>query len=315
MPNKKSPEYIGRVLFLHGFTQSSSVFYAKTSALRKKLKSLKYQSVYLNAPFNLTPSQLPSSDALSKFNSVAAEPDEDTNYRAWWFKDAEGKVKLDDAISTIRQYIDNGTILPGSPEDEKIKADHLAELGSHDSGTSGNTSASDSPDAASSESSASAKASGSLNSPPIVGIIGFSQGACLGGALVEKFEATFGVPLKFAILYSGFKLDTKLMPEYSSFYTNDDGESTKTRLLHVIGELDTIVGDDRAYTLYDISKKNSHVLKHPGGHFVPNSKLMVNQVTNWIQSLDMEEKKPQDTDKGIEWELDQLTAAVDKLGK
>ncbi|KAM9899302.1 hypothetical protein OXX79_005815 [Metschnikowia pulcherrima] len=286
------------VLFLHGFTQSSSVFYAKTSALRKKLKALKYQAVYLNAPYNLTPAQLPSSDALSKFNSVAAEPDEATNYRAWWYRDASGRVNLDDAIDAIRRYINDGEIIDGSPEDQKVKQDLLLESGPSETDTkSTETRESD------------ASSSNVTSAPPVVGIIGFSQGACLAGALVNNFEATFGIPLKFAILYSGFKLDTKLMPEYTSLYTQDDGESTEARVLHVIGELDTIVGDDRAYTFYDISKKNSHVLKHPGGHFVPNSKLLVNQVTNWIESLDAEEKK-----RGITGDADLADDLFEKLG-
>lgn len=286
MPAKKV-DYVGRVIFLHGYTQSSSVFYAKTSALRKKLKTLKYQAVYLNAPINLMPSQLPSSDALSKFSSVVAELDEETNYRAWWLKDEKGRLSLEDAIDTIRQYINEGIIIDGSPEDQKLKANLLAE--------------------SSPEEESETEGSATSVAPPIVGLIGFSQGACLAGAIVENFEATFGVPLKFAVLYSGFKLDTNLMPEYRSYYTQDDGESTKARMLHVIGELDTIVGDDRAYTLYEVSKKNSHVLKHPGGHFVPNSKLLVNQVTNWIQSLDVEEKKEDNP-------ADQLEDAFAKLG-
>ncbi|OBA19297.1 hypothetical protein METBIDRAFT_46884 [Metschnikowia bicuspidata var. bicuspidata NRRL YB-4993] len=298
MSGKKVVEFKGRVLFLHGFTQSSSVFYAKTSALRKKLKALKYQAVYLNAPLKLTPSQLPSSDSLSKFNTVAAEPDEETNYRAWWFRDNNGKVTLDHAINAVRQYIEHGTIIDGSPEDQKIKADLFSE--NDDIGSSGEANLEN------------FESSNKSELPPIVGIIGFSQGACLAGGLVDQFEKMFGVPLKFAVLYSGFKLDTTLMPEYKSLYTSDDGQSTNANLLHVIGELDTIVGDDRAYTLYDISKKNSHVLKHPGGHFVPNSKLLVNQVTNWIQSVDVEaERKEKQETQSID---DDLLAAFDKLG-
>lgn len=293
MVSKHSLDYKGRVLFLHGFTQSSSVFYAKTSALRKRLKALKYQAVYLNAPLKLTPSQLPSSDALSKFNSVAAEPDEETNYRAWWYRDDTGKVTLDHAIDAIRLYIDDGIIIHGSHEDQKVKADTLLETQSQgkEDTVSGSV------------------ANENGQKPPIVGIIGFSQGACLAGALVDLFEKTFGVSLKFAILYSGFRLDTRLMPEYLPLYTSNQGLSTKTKLLHVIGELDTIVGEDRAYTFYDITKKNSHVLKHPGGHFVPNSKLLVGQVTNWIESLDEKEKGLNTEDA-----VDDLLSEFDKLG-
>lgn len=275
MPPKKQIEYKARILFLHGFAQSSSVFYAKTSALRKKLQSLQYKSIYLNAPVNLTPAQLPSSDSLSKFNTVVSTEEEDTNYRGWWTRKPDGTYEVEDAIETVRDYINNNQIIVGSPEDEKAN----------------NTSDSD-------------------LELPIAGIIGFSQGAAFAGALVHTFDELFGVePLEFAVLYSGFKIDTRIMPQYKKLYSERDGEDTKARLLHVVGELDTVVGDDRGYTMYDDTKKNLHLLKHPGGHFVPNSKLLIDQVTNWMAGKNEEEVKEKPKD-----DVADLLAMIDKLG-
>lgn len=275
MPPKKQIEYKARILFLHGFAQSSSVFYAKTSALRKKLQTLQYKAVYLNAQSNLTPAQLPSSDSLSKFNTVVSAEEEETNYRGWWTKKSDNTYEIEDAIETIRDYIKNNNIIVGSPEDEKV---NIIEDSDRDL--------------------------------PIAGIIGFSQGAALGGALVHTFEEEFGVaPLDFAILYSGFKIDTRIMPQYKKLYSEKNGEDTKTRLLHVVGELDTVVGDDRAYTLYDGTKKNLDVLKHPGGHFVPNSKLVIDQVTSWMVGKKEEEVKEEPKD-----DIKDLLAMIDKLG-
>lgn len=275
MPQKKQIEYKARILFLHGFAQSSSVFYAKTSALRKRLNNLQYKAVYLNAPCNLTPAQLPSSDSLSKYNTVVSTEDEETNYRGWWTKKPDNTYEIEDAIETVRNYIENNQIIVGSPEDERVNSIEDSDV-----------------------------------NLPIAGIIGFSQGAAFGGSLVHSFEKEFGVaPLDFAVLYSGFKIDTRIMPQYKDLYSEENGKDTKTRLLHVIGELDTVVGDDRAYTMYDVSTSNLDVLKHPGGHFVPNSKLVIDQVISWMAGKKEEEVKEKPKD-----DINDLLAMIDKLG-
>lgn len=271
---KKEVVYKGRILFLHGFTQSSAVFYAKSSALRKKLQSLQYKAVYLNGPFNITPSVFTSTEMISKFDTVAGKEDEKTNYRAWWFRKPDGSYELEDAIDAIDRYIKNNELVEGSEEDRK--ANDILD---------------------------------SDKDLPIVGIIGFSQGAALGGALIHTFEQLFGIDtLEFAIFYLGFKIDTKLMPQYEKYYTQKDGKDTKIRLLHVVGELDTVVGEDRAYTLYESSKENSHLLKHPGGHFVPNSRVMIDRVVNWIGGEEKEAPKKEDKT------LDDLMAMMEKFG-
>lgn len=291
MSGKKQIEYKGRILFLHGFTQSSSIFYAKSSALRKRLQKLKYKSIYLNGPHKLSPAQLPSSDALSNFNSVAPDSDdEETNYRAWWLKSDYYKegVDISPAIETVKDYINNGNIIPDtdSSQEEKISQEEIEQD----------------------------------KKLPIVGIIGFSQGAGLCGILAHKFNELFGVDtLKFVILYSGFKIDTSkssASSKYDDYYTNDNGESDSFKLLHVYGELDTVISEERTLSLYNHSKLNSEILKHPGGHFVPNSKLFIDQVTNWIQHVDKEDQE-QDTGKEKKDldDLDTLMDMMDNLGK
>lgn len=281
MPPKKEIQYKGRILFLHGYTQSSSIFYAKTSALRKKLQKLQYKAVYLNGPFKLTPAQLPSSDALSKFSTVIAEEDEETNYRAWWVKSERNEIDITTSVEAVKDYITNGTIIPDadseeSSEEEKQKDSEL----------------------------------------PIVGLVGFSQGAAFASLLVHKFDQFFEIDtLKFAVLYSGFKIDTsKASPNahYGGHYTGDKGESDTVKLLHVYGELDTVVADDRALTFYEHSPNNSDLLKHPGGHFVPNSKLLIDQVTNWMQHTLSTETKPETKEED---DLDALMDMMDNLGK
>lgn len=206
---------------------------------------------------------------------MVSTEEEETNYRGWWTRKPDGTYEVEDAIETVRDYINNNLIIVGSPEDEKAN----------------NTSDSD-------------------LELPIAGIIGFSQGAAFAGALVHTFDELFGVePLEFAVLYSGFKIDTRIMPQYKKLYSERDGEDTKARLLHVVGELDTVVGDDRGYTMYDDTKKNLHLLKHPGGHFVPNSKLLIDQVTNWMAGKNEVEVKEKPKD-----DVADLLAMIDKLG-
>lgn len=270
---KKEIAYKGRILFLHGFTQSSAVFYAKSSALRKKLQSLQYKAIYLNGPCNITPSVFTSSEMLSKFDTVAGNEHEKANYRGWWLRNPDNTYEIEEAIESIDRYIKNNEMVEGSPEDKR--ANDILD---------------------------------SDKDLPIVGIIGFSQGAALAGALTHKFEEIFGIDtLEFAIFYLGFKINTKLMPQYAKYYTTKEGKDTKVRMLHVVGELDTVVGEDRAYSLYDITKENSHLLKHPGGHFVPNSRVMIDRVVNWIGG---EKEEPKKEDKTV----DDLLAMMEKFG-
>lgn len=275
---KKIHTYIGQVLLLHGYTQNALTFYAKTSALRKKLQSMQLKCVYLNGPIKLTTDQFPSSDALSKFG--AAQGNDDISYRGWWVKDKDGRYDLEESIATIKRYVDHGEILRDNKteqdDDATEKLDDFADI-------------------------------------PIVGLIGFSQGACLGGALLEKSPQLFGFQLQWAVLYSGFRIDTssKGMPQYAEYYSQDNGSSSLARMLHVVGELDTVVGEDRAYTLYEVSKENSHILKHPGGHFVPNLKLMIDHVTGWIAQGDNGDKKEEKSEANS---IDDIMSMMDKVG-
>lgn len=243
----------GRILFIHGYTQNSQTFYAKTSALRKKLIKSGYEPVYLNGPLLLTPADFPGED-LGKFQSG------DDDFRAWWIKPGQTNAGIDisEAIDTVKKYVDE------EQTEETKKQD-------------------------------------------IVGVIGFSQGAALGGMIHNKFEELFGYTLKFSILYSGFKLDTSKASgneNLKQYYPEKPGGN----ILHVIGELDTVIEESRALSLVDVL--GGDVLKHPGGHFVPNSKLYVEKVVAWITSTET----PKAEEKKQETEEEDILAMMDKLG-
>lgn len=258
----------GRILFLHGYTQSSSIFYAKTSALRKRLLKLGYDVVYLNAPLRLTPADFPSRELLSKFGSVAAADDEHTNYRAWWLRN-DDTIDLAPAVETVRAFATEGKV---HEDDDTVGKRHLTSVDME-------------------------------AAPPIVGLIGFSQGAAFAGLLARDFRRLCQVDsdLQFVVLYSGFRLPQAAAAPYYA-------PGATPRMLHVYGELDTVVDEARAMTLRD-EFGGSDVLKHPGGHFVPNSKMLIDQVVAWI------EHAPKAQAPAKEDNLDALMEMMDNLGK
>lgn len=278
MTTSKQQAYKGKILFFHGYTQNASLFYAKTSALRKKIMKLGYKCQYLNAPYVLTPSDLPTTDSLSKFGS---SDQNDVTYRGWWVKldKTNDGINMDKSIGALKRYIHVGELIPDDEGEELGKEeDDEANL-------------------------------------PIVGLIGFSQGAAFAGLVAEKFAELFDTtPLKFVILYSGFKLDTSKRSGNDKYDTYYKPTQDKLRYLHIYGELDTVVSEDRSLSLYNITKEKSDLLKHPGGHFVPNSKLYIDQVVNWIQSDD----KPKETEKEekkADDDIDSLLEMMDNIGK
>lgn len=259
--------FVGRVLLLHGYTQSAGLFHSKTLALRKKLISLKLKPVYLNAPNLIAQTQLQSSEDLFKLAQTSnSEDDGEHNFRSWTERQPDAKFTFDLAKKTVDEYIKNGTIIEGTKDDEEanliLDKDADATL-------------------------------------PIVGLIGFSQGASFGGAMIDKFQELYDVPpLKWAVLFSGFLFNYHLMPEHKRLYSTDKGISSKpTRILHVLGELDTVVSEERSMQLYHQYEEISTLLKHPGGHFVPNNRPFVEKVCNWIvteKEETKEEKKPEE---------------------
>eukprot|EP00475_Leptophrys_vorax_P011819 TRINITY_DN18306_c0_g1_i1.p1 TRINITY_DN18306_c0_g1~~TRINITY_DN18306_c0_g1_i1.p1 ORF type:complete len:878 (+),score=207.39 TRINITY_DN18306_c0_g1_i1:89-2722(+) len=97
---------------------------------------------------------------------------------------------------------------------------------------------------------------------PFDGVIGFSQGGAFGSLLVAK--KPFGnVDFKFFINISGF---VPRSPDLRALYGR---EMFDIPSLHVLGESDILVDPERTLELSQCFK-NSVLLKHEGGHFVPN---------------------------------------------
>ncbi|CAK9441550.1 uncharacterized protein LODBEIA_P54180 [Lodderomyces beijingensis] len=288
-----------RILFFHGYTQNAALFRAKTSALRKKLQKFGFNCIYLNAPYVLSPADLPTTDSLSKFGSATSGEESPVTYRGWWIKPNKSNdcIDLDLSIAAVRDYVQSGEIIADDEKEEK------------------------------SESKSKGKSQEGSEDGDVVGLIGFSQGASFAGLIAEKFNELFGARghhVKFVVCYSGFKLDTSPRSgneKYQGYYRG--GGDGRLRYLHVYGELDTVVDETRSLTLYQAKQSVSDVLKHPGGHFVPNSKLYVDQVCGWVSNVmngeepEKSEKQGNDNDnkKSKDDDIDELLAMMDGFGK
>jgi len=90
----------------------------------------------------------------------------------------------------------------------------------------------------------------------------------------ESFTATHP-PLKFGVCYSGFKATEN----YSYFYE----PKIETPVLHVLGSLDTVVGEERSLALLRAcAGGEERKVYHPGGHYLPAGKQYANMLLGYI---------------------------------
>lgn len=147
---------------------------------------------------------------------------------------------------------------------------------------------------------------------PFIGILGFSQGSGIAGLLLANYNEIVGdekasEALKFAIFYSGFKFEHESVQKYYE---------TKVSLptLHLMGELDTLVANERSLAYAEICEDHT-VLKHPGGHYCPSTKDLLKSEVAWINSVvDKTRENDKEADKKEET-IEDLTAQFDSFGK
>lgn len=146
---------------------------------------------------------------------------------------------------------------------------------------------------------------------PFDGVVGFSQGAAAAGIVASLLEGTGRVssfkdtereggmsfpasfldsekaggmvqgPLKFCIVYSGFRAPGD---KYKAFYE----PCIETKSLHFIGQLDTVVSEERSRTLAGCFGGNGEggtgrVVVHPGGHFLPSQRPWLDAVAGYLK--------------------------------
>ncbi len=105
--------------------------------------------------------------------------------------------------------------------------------------------------------------------PPIVGILGFSQGARLGhllGILHQQHPETWLPDLKFSILVAGY--DKPIPPELIPYCKNNTEDKLSVPSLHIWGSNDLLISKDEFEGLV-ASYDDSETYIHPGKHHVP----------------------------------------------
>ncbi|KAL9066544.1 MAG: hypothetical protein Q9161_007519 [Pseudevernia consocians] len=281
-----------RILMLHGYTQSPALFRAKTRALAKALAK-PYPALRLSypaGPHRLSPADFPGSSSSSSFSSnnnnnpnspVGGEEEQENEAPeayGWW--------KRKDSL------VPDG---PGKPALTEVVYSGL------ESGLG--------------RIAACIKAEG-----PFDGVIGFSQGAAAAAMVASLLEGRVregafraaaeeggmpfpecfrgGVdgfvqgPLKFAVCYGGFRAPGGL---YAGFYE----PGIRTRVLHVLGQVDVVVDEVRGMQLVGVCEGGEgRVVVHPGGHFVPSQKPWLDAVVGFVkQCMEGEGKKEEEEEE------------------
>ncbi|KAL3669822.1 hypothetical protein V7S43_005199 [Phytophthora oleae] len=99
---------------------------------------------------------------------------------------------------------------------------------------------------------------------PFDGIFGFSQGGSMASMILQRQVNTVESPFAFRFAFfvsAGAVGDPKYMSDVKVDIPS----------LHIIGETDAVVDNERSLTLKDLFV-NPKVLMHPGGHYIPTNK-------------------------------------------
>ena len=267
-----------RILLLHGYTQSPTLFLRKTAALRKHLtKNLPSHNLTFSCPrgpHRLLPADIPGWEKKGADGDLDGAKDGDVDdYEV----DAWGWWRRKDRMIDGREEI----VYEGMEEGLRVIGRCMRDEG------------------------------------PFDGVIGFSQGGCAAGmvtSLLEKmrkgeagienfvgflkeglgaqnanFDAEMDgkspLPLQFTIVYSGFKAPG---PSYVPLYS----PNISTPTLHFLGALDSVVKESRSRALIDVCE-DAEVVIHPGGHFLPSQRVWMDAALKFV-------KKSLKTDEDVE---------------
>jgi predicted esterase len=246
-----------KILMLHGYTQSGTLFRSKTRALEKNLqKALLPRGVslvYPTAPLRLFKSDIPNWDdpagtASFESSSTKQADEEESDSWGWWRR--------------------KGTKEPYTYEGIEMAFDSLAKvlrdegpfdgvIGFSQGGALAGMLAS-TLESGRRESFESHQSAGGMRFPTsLEDDTGF-------------ITSTIHEPLKFAVIYSGFGASDHAL--YKAFYE----PKISTPMLHFIGSVDTVVEEKRSLRLVDAcTVKEDRVVYHPGGHFLPSSQRQI----------------------------------------
>lgn len=262
-----------KILMLHGYTRSGSVFYSKTRALQKHLqKSFPLRTVvlsYPNGPLALDPTDIPGFEP-------ASDADQEPQCFAWWRRsdtvEPPEYVGIEKGLATVSRVLSeegpfDGVIGFSQGAAMAAMLASLLEPSRH-----------------------SAFDFFSINREEVEVVVGnaaapstATQEKAWGIPFPSSFEGLGHPPLKFAVCYSGFRAPGA---RYRGFYEHP---KIQTPILHVLGSLDTIVDEGRSKVLIEACdgdpEKEGKVIRHPGGHIVPSQRLYLDILARFIKDL------------------------------
>ncbi|KAI9708844.1 MAG: hypothetical protein M1828_002667, partial [Chrysothrix sp. TS-e1954] len=296
MPPPTTPPHHVKILMLHGFTQSGSVFHAKTKALEKSLSkafaptggiSLHYPT----APCEIKPADL---DLIANYQVADKEAQEHSDSWGWWLRKGDKEeecvyTRMEEGFARMAEWLRREGPFDGVVGFSQggCAAGMIASLLEE-----GRRKAFDDAE----------KTKGMPFPASLIQDQAGRQDADaddLAGS--EREDGVIHPPLRFAVSYSGFKAAAN--PMYDAFYE----PKIKTPMLHFIGSVDTVVEEKRSTRLVDRcvegkGKDGRRLVYHPGGHFLPNSKQFVavlvafiKEAMGWDEDVE-QEKKAEDMD-------------------
>ena len=255
-----------RILLLHGYTQSSTLFLHKSAALQKHLQkhlpSHKFVFSCPRAPHRLKPADIPDFEYTNEGNES-----EELDAWGWWLRKdhADGEIVyegLEEALRVIGQLVvDEGPfdgvigfsqggcaagIVASLLEKVQQSAASIREEEEEEEVEEGRP-----------------KISGFLDA--------FTHGGLHSNdAVLKKFT-----PLKFAIIYSGFEAPGK---RYEDLYS----PKISTPTLHFAGTLDSVVEESRSRALLDVCEKGELIM-FPGGHYLPSQRVWMDACLEFVK--------------------------------
>ncbi|KAH8662415.1 serine hydrolase FSH [Xylariales sp. PMI_506] len=252
-----------KILMLHGYTQSGTLFRSKTAALSKPLTKVLAQPplgltptlIYPTGPHRLRPSDIPGYQPPE--GSEAGDVDDVETDNWAWFRRDEATLEyrgLGEGMRVIAAAIREASGVDGVVGFSQGGA--MAAM----------LAAAMEPDRPVPTAAAAAAASESSSSLDWV---------------QELRDANGGRPLKFAVVYSGFPApDEGLQWLYEG--------KIQTPTLHFIGALDTVVDEARSNGLVErcaAGEGHGMSVVHPGGHYVPVSKEWVGVLAGFLKNI------------------------------
>lgn len=266
-----------KILMLHGYTQSGTVFHAKSRALIKHITKAfplhEVAAIYPTGPISLDPADIPGYEP----SPSSSQDQKETEAYGWWRRsntaDPPLYIGIEDGLEAVAKVLrDEGPFdgVIGFSQGAALAAMVAALLEPR------------------------RKEAFARFVDPKVASSGTSGQEMVGGLpFPVSFEESVlsHPPLKFALCYSGFRAPGA---RYRGFY---EEPAIQTPILHVLGSLDAVVDESRSRALIEACagdpEKEGKIIFHPGGHFLPSQRPFLDAAVRFIQELGKEDKGEQ----------------------